>query len=241
MADEQRVSKRVLVVDDDADIRGVIRSVVESLNLTPFEAPDGPKALELFEDTNPDLIILDVNMPGLSGFDVCRKIREVKEGALIPIIMLTARDSVEDKVTALDGGADEYLTKPFHCQELQARLRAFLRVRELNLRLAEQNRTLIAMQDCLIDQERKLVAMQLGGGAAHELGQPLSAILLNCHLLDVLPPNDPKFKATVESIKSETQRIGVIVESLRSADPSKKLKYTSDQEIVDLAPKKTSS
>lgn len=165
MADSgtETTSKRVLIVDDDADIRGVIRSVIESLDLKTFEAPDGPSAIELFNQTKPDLVILDVNMPGLNGFDVCRKMRESEEGTLIPIIMLTARDSVEDKITALDGGADEYLTKPFHCQELQARLRAFLRVRELNVALSEQNRILREMQDCLLDQERKLVAMQLGG------------------------------------------------------------------------------
>src|SRR5947207_2464667 len=116
---------RVLIAEDDA---GVQRFVVKGLKEQAYavdEVSTGNEALEQAEINSYDLIILDVMLPGLSGLEVCRRLRE--SGLQIPVLMLTARDAVEDRIAGLDHGADDYLTKPFEFRELLARLRALLR------------------------------------------------------------------------------------------------------------------
>lgn len=177
---------RVLIVDDDSDIRAVVAGAVGVMEFEPIEAESGEVALRICQESLPDLIVLDIMMPGMDGNEVCQQVRRLDGGELVPIIMLTARDSVQDKVHSLQGGADDYLTKPFDYKELQARIKALMRVRDLNLRLLEKNDELIRMQQTLVEQERQIVVAQLAGTAAHQLGQPLSAIMLNCHLLESL-------------------------------------------------------
>ncbi|WP_213450633.1 response regulator transcription factor [Rhizomonospora bruguierae] len=116
---------RILVVDDDAAVRD---SLARSLRFEGYEvaiAPDGQVALDAIAGREPDAVILDVSMPRLDGLQACRRLRA--EGCLLPVLMLTARDSVGDRVAGLDAGADDYLVKPFAMQELLARLRALLR------------------------------------------------------------------------------------------------------------------
>jgi DNA-binding response OmpR family regulator len=117
---------RVLVVEDDADIAGVLQ---RSLRMERYEvriAADGIAALEESKTFHPDIVILDLGLPKLDGVEVAKRLRADSD---IPILMLTARDSVEDRVTGLDSGADDYLVKPFERQELLARLRSLLRRR----------------------------------------------------------------------------------------------------------------
>jgi two-component system, OmpR family, response regulator MprA len=118
------MSARVLVVDDDpAVLSGLRRALVlEDYDVTVAE--DGETALAIAERDTPDLVVLDVMLPGLDGITVCRRLREQSS---VPILMLTARDSVGDRVAGLDGGADDYLVKPFELDELLARARALLR------------------------------------------------------------------------------------------------------------------
>lgn len=116
---------RVLIAEDDP---GVQRFVVKGLKEQAYAVDavaTGPEAVEQAEINSYDVIILDVMLPGLSGFEVCRQLRNA--GLKIPVLMLTARDSVEDRIAGLDHGADDYLTKPFEFGELLARLRALLR------------------------------------------------------------------------------------------------------------------
>jgi DNA-binding response OmpR family regulator len=114
----------VLVVDDESDIRGLVRELLQRAGHTAIEAPDGNEALKRFYADQPDLVILDVQMPGLDGFSVLERIRELSD---VPVIMLTARAEELDKVRGLRGGADDYVTKPFGRQELLARVEAHLR------------------------------------------------------------------------------------------------------------------
>jgi two-component system OmpR family response regulator len=116
---------RVLVVDDDARMAGAIRRGLQYEGLVVDVAAGGEEALRVAGATEYDVVVLDVLMPGLDGFETCRRMRD--EGRWMPVLMLTARDSVEDRVRGLDGGADDYLTKPFSLAELSARLRALVR------------------------------------------------------------------------------------------------------------------
>lgn len=117
-------SANILVVDDEPQIRRVLRSTLSFRGYTISEATSGEEALELVPKLKPDLILLDVNLPGMSGVETCREIRRSSDA---PIIMLTVRNAERDKVVALDAGADDYVTKPFGIEELLARVRASLR------------------------------------------------------------------------------------------------------------------
>jgi DNA-binding response OmpR family regulator len=116
---------KILVVDDDLELAGLIGYALRQAGYLVVDAADGPSALAAFEREAPSLAILDVNLPRLSGLEVCRQIRA--SGSSIPIMMLTVRNAEEDQVQALDLGADDYLTKPFSPRTLLARVRALLR------------------------------------------------------------------------------------------------------------------
>lgn len=118
---------RILLVDDDEDILASLRRGLTQEGYHVGVAADGEEALRKAMDRQYDLVVLDILLPGLDGFEVCRRIRELD--ATIPIIMLTARDAVPDRVAGLDLGADDYLVKPFAFEELLARLRVCLRRR----------------------------------------------------------------------------------------------------------------
>ena len=118
---------RVLVVDDDARLADSLRRALSYEGHAVEVAADGPAALVAARDRPPDLVVLDVMLPGIDGVEVCRRLRA---GSDLPILMLTARDAISDRVAGLDAGADDYLVKPFAYDELLARVRALLRRRE---------------------------------------------------------------------------------------------------------------
>lgn len=115
---------KVLVADDDPNVREIIRLYFEEHHIRVIEARDGKEAVELTDAEQPDVIILDVMMPGMDGYDVTRELRSRTD---VPIIMLTAKDSEFDRVLGLELGADDYVTKPFSPRELVARIKAILR------------------------------------------------------------------------------------------------------------------
>ena len=118
---------RVLVVDDDPAVSGALQRALRLDGYDVTLAADGPKALEEVAIRPPDAMILDIGLPTIDGLDVCRRMRAAGDDT--PVLMLTARDAVEDRVSGLDAGADDYLVKPFALAELLARLRALLRRR----------------------------------------------------------------------------------------------------------------
>ena len=119
---------RVLIVEDEQDIAGLIKHTLERSGGAEAEiVQSGDAALKVVADRPPDLIILDLNLPVLSGIEVCRILRSRSDARHVPIIMLTARTSENDRVTGLELGADDYVTKPFSLRELTARVRAVLR------------------------------------------------------------------------------------------------------------------
>jgi two-component system response regulator MprA len=122
------MAERVLVIDDDRKIVDFIRRGLDYEGHTVQVAYDGESGLEQSFQERPDLVILDVMLPGLDGIEVCRRLR-AGLGSELPILMLTARDAVPDRVAGLDAGADDYLVKPFAFDELMARIRALLRRR----------------------------------------------------------------------------------------------------------------
>ena len=121
------MSSRILVVDDDVALAEMIGIVLEGEGYTVSTCPDGAKAVAAFQEHHPDLVLLDVMLPGMDGFEVCAALRAESN---VPIVMLTARSDTADVVTGLEAGADDYVPKPFKPRELVARVRARLRGRE---------------------------------------------------------------------------------------------------------------
>jgi two-component system response regulator RegX3 len=121
---EDALAPRILVVEDEESLADTVRYNLEREGYSVAVAADGRKALERFRDEGPSLVVLDLMLPEMSGLDVCRQIRQISN---VPIIMVTAKDSEADKVSGLELGADDYVTKPFSVRELVSRVRAHLR------------------------------------------------------------------------------------------------------------------
>ncbi len=121
------MDKNILVVDDERDIAELVAYNLVREGYQVTKAYDGHQALQYIRENRPDLVILDLMLPGINGFEICRQIRKNPETERLPIIMLTAKTDSVDKITGLEIGADDYLTKPFNVRELVARVRAVLR------------------------------------------------------------------------------------------------------------------
>ena len=132
----KRSSYRILVVDDEPHIRQILKFTLEKAEYQVFTAADGREALEKMGETAPNLVLLDVMMPKMDGFEVCRKMREDFVMSQIPVIMLTAKGDLNEKVRGLDGGANDYLVKPYSNEELLLRVRNVL---EWNIKQKEAN------------------------------------------------------------------------------------------------------
>jgi two-component system, OmpR family, KDP operon response regulator KdpE len=145
-------SATILVVDDEPQIRRVMRTTLASNGYSVIEARTGEEGLEMLRTDQPDLILLDVNMPGIGGLEACREMREHSD---VAIIVLTVRNTEQDKVLALDAGADDYVVKPFSMEELLARIRAALRRTSSAEDVAPYNSS-----DLEIDFERRKVTVK---------------------------------------------------------------------------------
>jgi len=145
----------ILVVDDETSIRRALHATLYKLGFKTVEAARGEEALALVR-TNPfDAVLLDINMPGMTGIDTCRNMRRLYPR--IPILMLTVRDSEDDKVEALDAGVDDYITKPFQLRELTARIRAAMRWSKASTPPQEQEAIVIQVGEIELDPSRRTV------------------------------------------------------------------------------------
>jgi two-component system KDP operon response regulator KdpE len=145
---------KILVVDDEPQIRRMMRATLTSSGYQVDEAKTGEEALETFRTFLPDLVLLDLNMPGMGGLEACRSMRD---GSDVPIIILTVRNAEKEKVEALDAGADDYVSKPFGMQELMARIRAALRRAPGSLQSGPHG---FASDDLEIDFDQRRVRVQ---------------------------------------------------------------------------------
>jgi two-component system response regulator MprA len=158
----------ILVVDDDAPILRMLGRTLAAAGYAVEPAADGGQALAAVERSTPDLVVLDVGLPGLDGLAVCRRLRE--KGLATPVLLLTARDAVADRVAGLDAGADDYLVKPFATDELLARIRALLR-------RGKEPEELLAFGD---------VTLEAGKRVAYRAGRPVPLSAREADLLALL-------------------------------------------------------
>lgn len=130
----------ILIVDDEADNLEVLESRLVRRDYTVISADSGKQALKLLQENEPDLVLLDVMMPEMDGFETCRKMKEMKKGVFMPVILLTSKDDKESRLKGFDIGADDYICKPFDIDELSARIRAMLRIKDLKRQIDLKDR-----------------------------------------------------------------------------------------------------
>ena len=148
------MEKKILIVDDEKPIVDILKFNLEKEGYKTIEAYDGEQAVEMAYESKPDLIILDVMLPKMDGFSVCKKVRQK---LTCPIIMLTAKEEVVDKIIGLELGADDYITKPFSIRELTARIKANLRKHVVQEEEAEADASSIKIKDLILDAEKYVV------------------------------------------------------------------------------------
>ena len=146
------LQSKVLLVDDEPSVRRALHATLSTLGFDIEEASGGEQALSFVRTERYDAVLLDINMPGMGGIEACRAIRRLFPG--LPILMLTVRDNEDDKIEALDAGADDYVTKPFHVGELMARVRAAVRRSQAT---QDDYNAVITIGDIELDPERRLV------------------------------------------------------------------------------------
>jgi len=146
---EKNPSPRILVVDDIVQNVELIEAHLIGEKYDVITAYDGIEALEKIERDPPDLVLLDINMPLMDGYQVCRKIKESEATRLIPVVMITALTEVEDKIKGIESGADDFITKPFNKVELLARTKSLLKTKYLNDQLDNAERVIFALANAV--------------------------------------------------------------------------------------------
>jgi two-component system sensor histidine kinase/response regulator len=215
---------RIMLVDDDYDVVEMNRSFLEGLGYLISCAYDGEECIEKLAKEKVDLLILDIRLPGIDGFEVCRQIRANPNTSRLGVIMLTAKKAVQDKVTGLEVGADDYLTKPFDMPELLARVKAQLRLREL--------------QEKLIEMEKVATIGQMAITLSHEISNPLTSIIWHTRLLQEELQNNQNVPesslVSLETIIEDAHRIEKALKRLRQISKPVVTDYTSDAKMIDL-------
>lgn len=148
---------RILVIDDEKDILDLVEYNLKQNGYKVSCVATGEEALEAARSFNPDLILLDLMLPGVDGFDVCKELKSQSDTAEIPVVMLTAKSEDIDVVTGLELGADDYITKPFSPRVLVARVRSILRKKNKSSEVEKNHEKLIRVQDILIDKRKHVV------------------------------------------------------------------------------------
>jgi DNA-binding response OmpR family regulator len=220
---------KALIADDDTLMRTLTTHAVRERGHEILEASDGEQALHIFNADHPQLVIVDWNMPSLTGVDVCRRIRESEWSRETFVVMLTARDAGEDLLAALDAGVDDYVTKPVMLSHLRARI-------AIAERRVEQNAARWRVEGELA-QSRWLAGVgELAIALQHEINNPLASLLSHASLLSASPTLVPDDAGTVEILLTEARRIAAVVKRLTSIREPQSVEYVGKRRMVDLQP-----
>lgn len=239
----------IIVCDDDADTRSIIKLGLSAVGHDVIECSSAAEAMAVCRKALPDLIVMDVLMPEMSGIEFVRWLRATVTDHFVPVLLLTALTELESRVEGLHTGADDYVTKPFQLRELQARVDALLRTRVLTERLHQKtaeleraNSQLEKAQEALVAKERELAIVQLAGAAAHNLRQPVTSVLLTCHLLQqkikeleaLSEEGREELLGLIESLRREAHFMESVVSKMVTVDPQQTEDYPGGMKIVDL-------
>ncbi|MEW6057664.1 MAG: response regulator [Bdellovibrionota bacterium] len=222
--------QKILIVDDEPRNQRIVSEVLEGL--VEFKvASSGEEALQVIAAYLPDLVLLDIMMPGIDGYEVCKKIKTDPKLNLMKVLLVSGKAMLEEKLKGYDVGADDYITKPFVPEELLAKAKAFLRLAFIERELMELNQSLDQQVQSrtrqLLDAEAKLVSVakmsalgEMAGGVAHEINTPLGVISVLAEqlaeLLNETPLDKGELSRMTKTIGDTVRRISAIIQSLRT-------------------------
>jgi len=233
---DPRGAASILVVDDDQRNVRLVESILKANGYTVLRAYDGEEALRLVASEQPDLMLLDVMMPTLSGFEVCRRLRERHETRLLPILMITALTAVEDKVQGLDLGADDFLSKPINRTELLAKVRAILRVRVLQEEVERQRKELETANRALLTIQRFKESM--GQMVVHDLKNPLAGIMGNIQLIQIqrAQMTSPRLEELLQRTQDSARQMARMIQNILEVAKLEEQKMPLRRQTVDVKP-----
>lgn len=212
---------RVLIAEDEPTSRRLLEIWLGKWGYDVVVTTDGDSALaELSAPVAPKLAILDWEIPEMEGIEVCRRVRELPQGKLTYVIILTGRGRKEDVVEGLEAGASDYVTKPCDPEELRARVRVGERV--------------VDLQGRLVEAERNRVLTQAAGAAAHEINQPLTVMIGTADLLLMGLDSDSPHRRSAETLRREAFRISDIVQKMARIRQYATKPYLEGIDIIDL-------
>jgi len=205
MPTEGTTQSKVLIVDDIADNRALARATLEDENYEVILAASGREGIEAFEKTQPDCVVLDIRMPDLDGFKVCQRIRTLPKGAEVPILFLTALRDIDAFDSALQAGADDFLTKPVRPAELVVRVQAALKLRKMGAELREYYDLARRQRDDMM--RLQLQKERLTSFVVHDLKNPINSLDLHAQVLLRNPELPVRARESVQHIRDEARAL----------------------------------
>ena len=224
---ERQRPLRVLVADDDESMRDLLEAVLRARGHEVMSAENGEEALETFRREQPDLVILDWEMPKMDGREVCRAIRGSDNGRATFVLVFTARDGEDDLVTMLDAGADDYIAKPVAGEHLLARLT----ITERRIQLEGARR---AAEDALARAQWLAGIGQTTLTLQHEINNPLAALVGHASLLSLGDPTAEQQAEHISVILDQARRIASVVQRLSRLKDPKAVEYLEGVKMLDL-------
>lgn len=229
---------RIMIVDDMPENLTLIKNMLNDRGFEIYALPSGPLALRAAERILPDLVLLDITMPEMDGYEVCERFKKDPRLCDIPVIFLTALNDTSDKIKGFNSGGVDFITKPFQFEEVYARVMAHLKIRSLQQRLEYQNEHLQELVDAKVRElsdahresrkrlaeiahmNRNITSTVYSAAIAHDLRQPLAAILSNAEAAELFLEKDPpalqEVKEILADIRRDDQRAGHIIQRMRS-------------------------
>jgi DNA-binding response OmpR family regulator len=214
---------KILIVDDNVTNRALLKALLgaSGKDYMLTEADSGEAALSLVEQDLPDIILLDIMMPGMDGFEVCEKLKADARYSSVPILFITAMESVEDKVKGFKLGAADYITKPINAEEVKARVGAHLRIREAEKARAETE-NLQTIKDMIATYN-------------HNMNQPLMTIYTYMEILLVkFNDEEDKTRQKLDKIKKELDTINGILKKIQAIETVKRADYVGESGMIDI-------
>jgi CheY-like chemotaxis protein len=228
----------ILLVDDEKMNLRILRTVLRKWKYQFLEAEGGEDALKILGRENVDLVVLDLMMPGIDGFQALERIKQDPATAFIPVIIASALKDSADIERGLELGAHDYFTKPLSDDDrrfqLPLKVRNLIKMKRMQDELVGLNRELKKIQDKLIEKEKESVVVEMAGAASHELNQPLTAILGNLQLvMTKLPQGDPLVER-LSKVLNQVDRMVEIVKKIGQITRYKTKRYAENVRIIDI-------
>lgn len=234
MPQAREKAQRILIVDDSITVVKKLAKILRSYGFDALEMVDGTDLLNTIRAQKVELIILDLVMPAVSGLELIKQIRQNKELASLPVIVLSAMKEDQTLVDALEAGADDYVTKPFNPTILMARIRTQLRNRVLLSRLENVNTDLKQAREHEMEAERLKTAIEMAGATAHKLNQPLTSIVCYADMLLKKVEQESEDYRAIKSICDESARMTEILRKMAELTELRISNYVGDTTIVDI-------